>query len=92
MPCELAFQPLRVCLQEDVYKRQKGIRIDNEPRLQMVVGLREKKTSLKVLLSVGGWGSSRFSEMAQTDSCLLYTSIDGFSHSDKVLKQIFVQI
>ena len=26
----------------------KGIRIDNEPRLQMVVGLREKKPSLKV--------------------------------------------
>ena len=46
----------------------KGILIDNEPRLQMVVGLREKKPSLKVLLSVGGWGSSRFSEMAQTDS------------------------
>lgn len=42
----------------------KGIRIDNEPRLRMVAALREKKPALKVLLSVGGWGSSRFSEMA----------------------------
>ena len=33
----------------------KGIRIDNEPRLQMVVGLREKKPSLKVLLSFMVW-------------------------------------
>ena len=54
----------------------KGIRIDNEPRLQMVVGLREKKTSLKVLLSVGGWGSSRFSEMAQTDSTRMAFAAD----------------
>lgn len=46
----------------------KGIRIDNEPRLQMIAGLKEKKPSLKVLLSVGGWGSSRFSEMAANDS------------------------
>ena len=54
----------------------KGIRIDNEPRLQMVVGLREKKPSLKVLLSVGGWGSSRFSEMAQTDSTRMAFAAD----------------
>lgn len=46
----------------------KGIRIDNEPRLQMIAALREKKPTLKVLLSVGGWGSSRFSEMAHADS------------------------
>lgn len=46
----------------------KGIRIDNEPRLHKVAGLRERKPTLKVLLSVGGWGSSRFSEMAQADS------------------------
>lgn len=49
----------------------KGIRIDNEPRLRMVAGLREKKPTLKVLLSVGGWGSSRFSEMAHADSTRL---------------------
>ena len=46
----------------------KGIRIDNEPRLQMIVGLKKEKPALKVLLSVGGWGSSRFSEMAANDS------------------------
>ena len=46
----------------------KGIRIDNEPRMQMIVGLKKEKPSLKVLLSVGGWGSSRFSEMAANDS------------------------
>ena len=48
----------------------KGIRIDNEPRLQMIVGFgkRVKTLALKVLLSVGGWGSSRFSEMAANDS------------------------
>ena len=34
----------------------------------MIAGLKEKKPSLKVLLSVGGWGSSRFSEMAANDS------------------------
>lgn len=42
----------------------------------MVVGLREKKPSLKVLLSVGGWGSSRFSEMAQTDSTRMAFAAD----------------
>lgn len=54
----------------------KGIRIDNEPRLRMIVGLREKKPSLKVLLSVGGWGSSLFSEMAHTDSTRLAFATD----------------
>lgn len=46
----------------------KGLRIDNEPRLKEVAALRERKPSLKVLLSVGGWGSSRFSEMAEADT------------------------
>lgn len=54
----------------------KGIRIDNEPRLRMVAGLRRKKPSLKVLLSVGGWGSSRFSEMAHADSTRLAFAAD----------------
>lgn len=49
----------------------KGIRVDNEPRLQRITELREKKPTLKVLLSVGGWGSSLFSEMAHTDSTRL---------------------
>lgn len=46
----------------------RGVRIDSVPRLREVVGLRRQNPSLKVLLSVGGWGSSRFSEMAATDS------------------------
>lgn len=41
-----------------------GIRIDNEDRLRMIVSLKKQKPSLQVLLSVGGWGSGRFSEMA----------------------------
>ncbi|ALL06948.1 glycoside hydrolase [Pedobacter sp. PACM 27299] len=41
-----------------------GIRIDNENRLRSLVALKKKHPSLKVLLSVGGWGSGRFSEMA----------------------------
>lgn len=46
----------------------KGVRIDNESRLRAIVGLKKEKPSLKVLLAIGGWGSSRFSEMAYTDS------------------------
>lgn len=44
-----------------------GVRIDNEERLRQIVSLKEKKASLKVLLSVGGWGSGRFSEMAASE-------------------------
>ncbi|NDW12687.1 glycoside hydrolase [Bacteroides sp. 214] len=43
-----------------------GIRIDNEARLRQIVELRKKKPSLKVLLSIGGWGSGRFAEMADS--------------------------
>lgn len=41
-----------------------GISISNEERLRTVVGLKKKKPTLKILLSIGGWGSGRFSEMA----------------------------
>ncbi|WP_321333896.1 glycosyl hydrolase family 18 protein [uncultured Bacteroides sp.] len=41
-----------------------GVRINNEERLQMISKLKQKKKSLKVLLSIGGWGSGNFSEMA----------------------------
>ena len=37
-----------------------GVKIDNEERLKQIV-------DLKVLLSIGGWGSGRFSEMAAND-------------------------
>ncbi|WP_033148455.1 glycosyl hydrolase family 18 protein [Prevotella sp. P6B1] len=44
-----------------------GVRIDNPDRLRKIVTLKKKNPKLKVLLSIGGWGSGRFSEMAKTD-------------------------
>ena len=40
------------------------IGIANEERLRTIVKLKKKKPTLKILLSIGGWGSGRFSEMA----------------------------
>lgn len=45
-----------------------GIKIDNPERFQQMIKLREINPDLKVLLSIGGWGSGRFSEMAASDS------------------------
>ena len=44
-----------------------GVKIDNEERLRQIVDLRKQKPELKVLLSIGGGGSGRFSEMAAND-------------------------
>ena len=44
-----------------------GVKIDNEERLRQIVDFRKQKPELKVLLSIGGWGSGRFSEMAAND-------------------------
>lgn len=44
-----------------------GVRIDNEERLKSIVALKKDNPQLKVMLSVGGWGSGRFSEMAADD-------------------------
>ena len=44
-----------------------GVRIDNPDRLRMLVGLKGNNPSLKVMLSIGGWGSGRFSEMAASE-------------------------
>ncbi len=41
-----------------------GVRIDNPNRLIQLVNLKKDAPHLKVMLSVGGWGSGRFSEMA----------------------------
>lgn len=41
-----------------------SVRIDNPERLRSIVALKEINPDLQVLLSVGGWGSGRFSEMA----------------------------
>ena len=40
------------------------LKIEKEGRLKSIVNLKKKKSSLKVLLSVGGWGAGNFSEMA----------------------------
>ncbi|GHT75646.1 hypothetical protein FACS189456_7410 [Bacteroidia bacterium] len=52
-----------------VNKTFDGIRIDKEKRLQKICQLKEQSPALKVLLSIGGWGSGGFSEMAR-DSAL----------------------
>ena len=41
-----------------------GVRIDNEQRLRDIVALKKQNPKLLVMLSIGGWGSGRFSEMA----------------------------
>ncbi|WP_422797229.1 glycoside hydrolase family 18 protein [Sphingobacterium sp. HJSM2_6] len=41
-----------------------AVRIDNPERLKEIVKLRNSYKKLKILLSIGGWGSGRFSEMA----------------------------
>lgn len=51
-----------------VNKTFNGITIDNETRLKSIVELKKKKSSLKVILSIGGWTSGGFSEMAMTES------------------------
>ena len=45
-----------------------GVRIDNEARLKRITDLKNEAPSLKVMLSIGGWGSGRFSEMAADDN------------------------
>ncbi|MBR1499648.1 MAG: hypothetical protein IJ615_08505 [Bacteroidaceae bacterium] len=44
-----------------------GVRIDNEQRLRDIVALKKRQPRLRVMLSIGGWGSGRFSEMAASD-------------------------
>ncbi|MDO5571054.1 MAG: glycosyl hydrolase family 18 protein [Bacteroidales bacterium] len=44
-----------------------GVNISNEERLRDIAELKKENKNLKVLLSIGGWGSGRFSEMAADD-------------------------
>ena len=44
-----------------------GVRIDNEQRLRDLVSLKKQQPKLFVMLSIGGWGSGRFSEMAASE-------------------------
>lgn len=45
-----------------------GIDIPRQERLKEVVGLKNQNPALKVLLSIGGWTSGGFSEMAATEA------------------------
>lgn len=42
----------------------RGVGIANEDRFKAVIALKKQAPHLKVLLSIGGWGSGNFSEMA----------------------------
>lgn len=44
-----------------------GVEISNPQRLKAMVALKKQNPKLKVLLSVGGWGAGRFSEIAACD-------------------------
>ena len=51
-----------------VNKTFDGVDIANPERLKSMVLLKQKNPQLQVLLSVGGWGAGRFSEMAASDA------------------------
>jgi chitinase len=53
-----------------------GVRINNEERLKSIVALKNQKPSLKIILSIGGWGSGRFSEMAADENNRLSFAAD----------------
>ena len=44
------------------------VRETSEDRLRAIVALKKQKPDLKVVLSIGGWGSGRFSEMAADET------------------------
>lgn len=48
-----------------------GVKIDNPKRLKEIVKLKRINPHLKVTLSIGGWGSGRFSEMVADDNLRL---------------------
>ena len=48
----------------------------SEDRLKSIVALKKQKPTLKVLLSIGGWGSGNFSEMAATETTRLAFAAD----------------
>ena len=51
-------------------------RATSEDRLRSIVALKQQKPSLKIMLSIGGWGSGRFSEMAADEANRLAFAAD----------------
>ena len=51
-------------------------RANSEDRLRSIVELKKQKPSLKIMLSIGGWGSGRFSEMAADETNRLAFAAD----------------
>jgi chitinase len=45
-----------------------GVRINNPERLKKLIELKNTSPDLKILISIGGWGSGKFSEMAASDT------------------------
>ncbi|MDR3227122.1 MAG: glycosyl hydrolase family 18, partial [Prevotellaceae bacterium] len=45
-----------------------GVRINNPERLHALAKLKNENPNFKILLSIGGWGSGRFSEMTANDT------------------------
>ena len=48
----------------------------SEDRLKSIVALKKQKPSLKIMLSIGGWGSGNFSEMAADETNRLAFAAD----------------
>ena len=51
-----------------VNKTFDGVEVSNPDRLRAIVALKQQAPDLKVMLSVGGWGSGGFSEMSSTEA------------------------
>ena len=50
--------------------------VSNPSRLSSIVALKSRKPELKILISIGGWGSGGFSEMARDDTKRLSFAAD----------------
>ncbi len=59
-----------------VNKSFNGVDINSESDLRTLASLKKQNKKLKVLLSVGGWGSGRFSEMAADETLRLSFAAD----------------
>ena len=55
-----------------------GVRVSRPERLMQIAALKSINPDLKVMLSVGGWGSGRFSEMASDSLCRISFAEDCF--------------